>query len=239
MADPSSILIAKKLQEAKEVGDVKAVERYTNILDTSRSAQFKTDTATGEVKRISQSGEVTGTGIESKPIVPASQVDEIATLETILGDVTNIENLKAWGYAGRVEGKWGAVKEYTGIGVNENEQKARTATATLKKNLFDIGGKVLTGNELKILEPFIPTMNDPEPVYRVKLENFKREYNLILKNKREKLSSYGYRNEMGQGSPKSMQDGKPDPVANNGRIIKDSETGERFQSNGIEWIKIQ
>lgn len=239
MVDPTSILIAKKLQEAREAGDVEGVERYTNILDTSRSAQFRTDTASSEVKRISQSGKVTGTGIESKRTVPANQVDEIATIETVLDDVANIENLQAWKYAGRVKGKVGKAKEYTGIAVDENEQKSRTATATLKKNLFDIGGKVLTGNELKILEPFIPTIDDPESVYKVKLENFKREYNLILKNKREKLSSYGYRNEMGQGSPKSMQDGKPDPVANNGRIIKDSETGERFQSNGIEWIKIQ
>lgn len=243
MADPSSILIAKKLQEAKEAGDAEGVKRYTNILDTSRSAQFKTDTATGEVKRISQSGEVTGTGIESKPIVPASQVDEIATLETLLGDVANIENLKAWGYAGRVEGEWGAVKEYTGIGVNENEQKARTATATLKKNLFDIGGKVLTGNELKILEPFIPTIDDPESVYKVKLENFKREYNLILKNKREKLSSYGYRNETAPGVPSKPQTDYsltelPDAAQYKGKKAE-SENGDLYISDGQTWHKIK
>lgn len=243
MVDPTSILIAKKLQEAREAGDVEGVERYTNILDTSRSAQFRTDTASSEVKRISQSGKVTGTGIESKRTVPANQVDEIATIETVLDDVANIENLQAWKYAGRVKGKVGKAKEYTGIAVDENEQKSRTATATLKKNLFDIGGKVLTGNELKILEPFVPTIDDPESVYKVKLENFKREYNLILKNKREKLSSYGYRNEAAPGVPSKPQTDYsltelPDAAQYKGKKAE-SENGDLYISDGQTWHKIK
>lgn len=217
-------------------------------LEMATRPQFITDEE-GNVLAVNPRGGMTDTGIKKRPLIPASQVNEMAILQTTLDDIANVEKYSAWKYAGMIKGRVGANKEKTGIAVNEQEQNARTAVATLKKNLFDIGGKVLTGNELKILEPYIPEMTDPEPVFKIRLENFKREYNLILKNKQNKFTQYGYKPEREISQIRESRkeeiptndyslDELPDPSQYKGKKAE-SENGELYISDGTTWHKIK
>lgn len=41
------------------------------------------------------------------------------------------------------------------------------------------------------------------------------------------------------GTQQNVMNEMPDPVANSGRIIKDTQTGKRYKSNGTTWVEIQ
>ena len=74
---------------------------------------------------------------------------------------------------------------------------------------------------------------DPDKYLKEYIQLFNKRKADMVRIKDGKLPSWLEGEKLDTGAE------KPDPAANSGRIIKDTETGERFQSNGTEWIKIE
>ncbi len=133
---------------------------------------------------------------------PLSQkeADDISTLDTVRQSIAKAKTLYNPAYVGPVAGRKGAVTGTVGVGTSTEEQTFRAANAELEKTLFDLGGKQLTANEIKVLKPFIPSTKDPAVTYEAKLKNFEAKYNDILNKKVESLNRIGFKAEGGKMS---------------------------------------
>ncbi len=133
----------------------------------------------------------------------SKESDDLSVLDSINISIQKAKSLYDPSFVGPVAGRLGNVAGKLGVGTSEQEQSFRAANAELEKTLFDLGGKQLTENEIKVLTPFIPNVKDPPITYRMKVKNFELKYNDILQKKVERLNQSGFgipRSEKGAGT---------------------------------------
>jgi hypothetical protein len=126
-----------------------------------------------------------------KPL-SAAEADEMAALDSVLESVNKTKKLYKKEFVGPVAGRKGAVTGAIGKGTTEDEQEFRASNAEIKKTLFDLGGKQLTLNEIRVLTPFLPDVNDPPITYEMKVKNFETKYRDILSKKTKRFTGMGY-----------------------------------------------
>ena len=110
---------------------------------------------------------------DQEPLDPttAKAVSDLGVLQDMTDDVTDMFDP---GYVGQFEGRWGAVKEWTG-NAGQREVVFRRVVADMKDQLLRArSGAAITQQEYERLATMVPNITDNEETFKGKLLGFRR-----------------------------------------------------------------
>lgn len=126
--------------------------------------------------------DITPLGLRKK--MTAEQQDTVEKIQTLGGIADNLSALYKPEYTGKLQGGIsGKVREWTGLGMGDQEASFRSQTAELIKAAYALSGKQISVQEMERLKPFIPQVDDSDIMYTTKLDNFRKELSTILDRK--------------------------------------------------------